>query len=102
MEKEPQTGDLCSGGKLKITPHFSVCWICNDRDGRRDFKEGNTVSTRFSVVGVGTDQPFYVAMHLSKWDVFSYMHGGSPTYCRAAGRGAGQCVSSIMSPALKV
>ena len=55
-----------------------------------------------SVVGAGTDQPFYVAMHLSKWDVFSYMHGGSHTYCRAAGSGAGQCVSSKTSPALKV
>ena len=55
-----------------------------------------------SVVGAGTDQPFYVAMTLSKWDVFNYMHGGSHTYCRAAGTGAGQCVSSKTSPALKV
>ena len=53
-------------------------------------------------MGVGTDQPFYVAMHLSKWDVFNYMHGGSHTYCRAAGTGAGQCVSTKTSPALKV
>ena len=55
-----------------------------------------------SVVGAGTDQPFYVAMHMSKWDVFTYMHGGSHTYCRAAGTGAGQCVSTKTSPALKV
>ena len=32
-----------------------------------------------SVVGAGTAQPFYVAMHMSKWDVFTYMHGGSHT-----------------------
>ena len=55
-----------------------------------------------SVVGAGTAQPFYVAMHMSKWDVFTYMHGGSHTYCRAAGTGAGQCVSTKTNPAPKV
>ena len=103
MEKEHQTRDGCSGGKLKITPHFTVCWICNDRHGRRDFKKDIPYRPHLlSVVGAGTDQPFYVAMHLSKWDVFNYMHGGSHTYCRAAGTGAGQCVSTKTSPALKV
>jgi hypothetical protein len=26
-EKEQQTGDGCSGGKLRNTPHLIVCWI---------------------------------------------------------------------------
>ena len=102
-EREQQTRDGCSGGKLRNTPHFIVCWICNDRDGRRDFTEDIRYRPhRLSVVGAGTAQPFYVAMHMSKWDVLTYIHGGSHTYCRAAGTGAGQCVSTKTSPALKV
>ena len=55
-----------------------------------------------SVLGAGTAQPFYVAMHMSKWDVFTYIHGGSHTYCRTTNTNANQCVSTKTSPALKV
>ena len=34
-EREQQTRDGCSGGKLRNTPHFIVCWICNGRDSWR-------------------------------------------------------------------
>jgi len=64
-------------------PHSVVCWICKDRDGRRDLRRDLRYRTHLmSEVGAGTAKPFYVAIHISKWDVFTYIRGGSYTYCQ--------------------
>ena len=34
-EKEHQTGDGCSGGKLRNTPHLIIYWICSVTVSRR-------------------------------------------------------------------
>ena len=82
-EREHQTRDGCSGGKLRNTPHSIVCWIFKDRDGRRDLRRDLRYRTHLmSEVGAGTAKPFYVAIHISKWDVFTYIRGGSYTYCQ--------------------
>ena len=80
MEKEHQTRDGCSGGKLKITPtSLYVGFVMTEMVGGIFKEDIRHRPHLLSVVGAGTAQPFYVAMHMSKWDVFTYMHGGSHT-----------------------